>query len=251
MVGGDLPSRLVKRSRLLELLREEPRTTAELEATLDLSRSTIHRTTTAFRGEGLVRKTGERFALTGFGEVAAAEVTGYRERFETASRLAPFLTTADSDVVPPLESFADAEVVAPDSRRAHAPAGRIADRIDATSSLRMFSGVVSPVYLERLSRQVRQGMEAEAVFDARAVEILFSEYREEIREAVRTGRFEVLVNDECPFGLFVFDGVVGLAAHDDQGIQRAYVETDDPDALAWGESIYERVRDDSRHATVF
>jgi predicted transcriptional regulator len=252
MGGDDVPGRLVKRAALLALLREGPRTTAELEAALDLSRSTIHRTTTAFREEGLVSKTDDRFALTGFGRVAAAEVERFRDRVATADRLAPFLTTADVDGPdrPPLEAFADAEVLAADARRAHAPVKRIADRIAATDSLRMFSSVVSPVYLDHLSRAVADGTHAEAVFDARAVEVLFSEYRDGIREAVRTGRFEVFVYDACPFELFVYDGVVGLAAHD-EGVLRAYVESDDPDAVAWAEARYEAVREGASHATVF
>ncbi|MDS0476727.1 transcriptional regulator FilR1 domain-containing protein [Natrinema sp. 1APR25-10V2] len=99
--------------------------------------------------------------------------------------------------------------------------------------------------------QVQNGSEVVAIFDRQVVEILFSEYGRHAREAARTGCFEVLVYDQCPFELFLCDATVGIAAHDDNGFLRLFVESDDPDVLHWAESLYERYRDRSEYATLF
>jgi predicted transcriptional regulator len=252
VTGGDLAARVAKRARLLEALRSGPKTSTDLEGTLESSRSTVHRALTEFAEAGLVRRTDDGYELTTYGESVTAEVTTYRDRVGTAERLRPFLAAVEpTDVDLPLEALADAEVVSSGGRRAHLPLKRVVDRIEAASSLKLFSSVASPLYLDALCRKVQEGAAVEAVFDAGVVEILFSDHREQIREAVQTGRFEVLVEDACPYELFVFDGGrLGLAAHDRDGVGRAYVESAAADAVSWGLDRYRSVRDGASHVTV-
>ena len=231
----------VKRAPLLAELLDGPTEMRHLNRRLAPSRSTIHRTVQTFTDGGLVTKTDEGLKLTGFGRAVAHFTVEYQERLEAATRLEPFLNTvAPADVDVPVEYFADATVARPKPSHPHFAIKRIAELIEASDSLRMFSSVISPFYVEVAHREMMDGMEIEVVFDEALAETILSEYYDEAVEALESGRFDVYLHDRVPFELFVFEDRMGMAAHDDRGIARALVETDAPEAIAWAEDLYER-----------
>lgn len=230
----------VKRAPLLATLLDEPTEIRELNHRLAPSRSTIHRTVQTFTDRGLVTKTDEGLQLTGFGRTVAQFTVEYQRRLESAERLEPFLNTiCPADVDVPVEFFADATVARPKPSHPHFAIKRIVELIEASDSLRMFSSVISPFYVEVAHREMMNGMNIEVVFDEDLVEIILSEYYDEAVEAMESGQFEVSYHSDVPFELFVFDGRMGMAAHDDRGIARALVETDAPEAITWAEDVYE------------
>lgn len=235
---------MVKRAGMFELLADEPRKANELVDELDASRSTVHRATRSFAEKGLLYKSDDEFELTGFGRAVADEIIGFREHVSVANELQSFLNTVDlTDVDVPMEAFADANVVHPKPRQPHFAVEHITDLIEETDSTRILSGVISPVYVEVAHREMLNGTDVEVVFDPEIVEIIASEYAEKAVRAAETGKFDVLVVDDVPFELFVFDDSVGMAAHDESGIARVFVEADAPEAVEWAESVYESYRD--------
>ncbi|WP_254762226.1 helix-turn-helix transcriptional regulator [Natrinema marinum] len=246
------PVELMRRSELLAALLDGPKTPNELDEETSLSRSTIHRALESLIDQCVLAETGNAFELTGLGRAVAAEITGCHTTIETAGRLRPLLEEVDTSAVTfPLEHLADAEVTYPNRAHAHATTRRIADLMADADRIRLFAGVISPIYLDMAYEQVRNGTEVAAIFDREVVEILFSEYGRDARKAARTGCFEVLVYGHCPFALFICDETVGIAAHDDDGFLRLFVASDDPDVFQWAESLYERYRDRSEYATLF
>lgn len=227
------------RGELLELLQEEPRNARELTDQLNMSRSTVHRVTETLGDLGLVEKPGERFEITGLGAVVAAELEETREHVETAKQLEPFLNTIDTASVDiPLERFSDVHVTRSRRRQAHVGVKRIIELIEETDSLRMFSSIISPLYVDVALREILDGTEITVVFDREVVEIIASRYAEEAREALDTDRFHVYAAADVPFELFLFDDRMGMAAHDDSGIARAFVESTSPEARDWAEDLY-------------
>lgn len=232
---------VVKRAPLFEALRDDPANARQLESSLSMSRSTIHRTMQSFDEWGLVRKRDGEFELTGLGEMIAGRLSTFDAHVEAACRLESFLNTVEpTDVEIPVQHFEDATVTRPRARQAHFGVKRILELIEDSESLRLFTSIISPVYVDVAHREMLNGTDIQAIFDAELVDIIVEEYRGEASEALASGRFDVLVYDGVPFELFLFDDVVGMAAHDDDGIPRAFVETDDPDARAWAERLYER-----------
>lgn len=227
------------RGELLELLMEEPRDARALADQLDMSRSTVHRATETLDELELVDKPGAQFETTGLGDVVAEELRALRTNLETAERLKPFLNTVDTSAVDvPLEHFSDATVTRSRRRQAHVGAKRIIELIEETDSLRMFSSIISPLYVDTARREILDGTDIEVVFDREVVEIITSRYVEEARDALETGRFHVLVDEDVPFELFLFDDRMGMAAHDESGIAHAFVESTSPEARAWAEDLY-------------
>lgn len=237
---------------MLDALLDEPQTSAELERSLTASRSTIHRTTESLIEEGLLEKSEQEYALTDTGQMLATEVVQFQKRSTMVRELEPFIETADiDDVRLPLDHLADATVIRPDPKRSHQVAQHILDRIDTMSSLRLFSGVVSPIYLDAIYDAVIEGATVEAIYDPQIIEILFTEYGRESKEAVRKGELAIKIYDDCPFELFIFDESVFLVAHDENGFPRAVVESDAPAVRDWAEALFERYAEASEYATIF
>ncbi len=242
---------VVKRAPLLDVLRDGPAEASELERRLPMSRSTIHRAAKSFVEWGLLTKTGGVFQLTNFGYVVADRVVGFQTQLDAAARLEPFLNTVDSPpLAMPLGRLSDATITEPEAGMAHIGVKRLTDLMADSTSLRMFSSVVSPIYVDLCYREARNGMEIAAIFDRRVVELLFSEYGSKSREAARVGKFEVRIHDDCPFELFLFDDCVAITAHDESGNPCSFVESTNPEVLAWGEQLYERYETEAEYATM-
>lgn len=229
----------VKRVELFECLEDGPRNLRELDRHMGLSRSTIHRTTRSFIDQGLLNKCGEQFELSGLGELVADELCSFQNRMEALRRLEPFLNTVDpSSLDIPIEYFGDAVVSSPTAGQPHVGVRRIIEGIEASDSLRMFSSIISPIYVGAAKREMDAGTEITVIFDTEILDVVVSEYYADALEALDTGNFEVYVHDGVPFELFIFEDSMGMAAHDENGIPRAFVETDSPDAIEWAHSLY-------------
>jgi|AntDeeMinimDraft_5_1070356.scaffolds.fasta_scaffold00266_38 predicted transcriptional regulator len=242
---------LLKRASMLEALLAEPRTTRELEHELSASRSTIHRATAAFVERGLLTDTDDGVVLTPMGRVLAREVVRFRDRAETAHRLAVLFDEETSDAELPLSDLTDARVVEPSPRRPYVVLETILDRIRSAESIRLISAVASPLYLDALAERVDAGATVDAIFPREVVEILFSEYGDLSREMAREGPLTVRIHDGCPFDLFVFDDAMGIASHQRNGGLEGFVECEDQNAVAWARERFQQCANEAEYATIF
>lgn len=236
----------VKRAPLLAALNERPMTMGQLDEHLSVSRSTIHRALVTFEEQGLVRKTDQRYALTGFGRTVAERTYEFTSDLAIARDLDEFLNAVGEDVDVPMEHFRDAEVIRPGPHTTNRVAKRILDLLRETDSIRMFSDVLSPLSADVAHQEMLDGMDLEVVFDERIVDLLASEYVEGTVEAFRTGRFEVYVGSDVPFELFLYDDGMAMTAHDHSALPRMFVETSADAAVEWGEELYRSCREDAR-----
>lgn len=243
---------LVKRAELLAALHEGPHTTSELEGALNASRSTVHRAINSLREADIVQKDGPAFSLTSYGVAVATVVIEFRNAAETVSKLEPFLAATSVDVADiPLYAFSDATFLRPDPKETHRIETAIQDRIRATESLQLFSSVVSPFYIAEIHDRVLEGASVDAIFDPRAVEVLFNDYSDLSRSAAREGAITIEMHDQCPFELFLFDETVGLVAHDSRGFPQLFVEAENADVRRWAEDLFARYEAESEVVTLF
>jgi predicted transcriptional regulator len=250
-MNADDAVEFVKRAELLSFLRTTSADADTLDRNLSASRSTIHRATQSLTDQGLVEKDDGVFELTSVGAVVAARTEEFQCQLDTVERLEPLLEVIDAEAVGlPLEHLADATVERPCPGQPHVVVGGLDDLVADAESMRMFSGVVSPIYVDIAHEAVQNGTEIQAVFRRGVVDDLFCEHARKSREAARTGRFEVRIHDDCPFELFLFDDRVGLSAHDDRGLPVAFVETSNPVVVEWAESCFARYWDAAEYATI-
>jgi predicted transcriptional regulator len=243
-VSEELLVEVVDRASLFALLREGPHETTEVTEQLDVSRSTVHRATESLSEQGLLRNGDGGLELTGLGRVVAERLADFRAEMAGATRLQPFLNTAEpTDVDVPVSKFDDATVVHPKPRQPHFAVKRLIELVEAADSVRLFTSVISPFYVNVFYREMLDGTEVEAVFDPEVLDIVSAEYADRAGEAAETGRFDILVREGVPFELFVFDDRIGIAAHDEDGIARVFVEAEARQAVEWATDLYESFRE--------
>lgn len=228
---------VARRAPVLQALRAGPASGAELATTVDMSRSTVHRATTSLEEQNLVTKSSGDYELTRLGALIADKVGAFGAEVSTALAMEPFLNTIDTDGVP-TGYFTEARITRPEPRQPHKSIHRIIELIEGSDSLQMLSTVLSPIYVDVGYREMKAGMEIEAVFDQEAIDIMISEYAEQAHETIRQGNFTVYSHQGLPFELFILDDRMGMAAHDENGVARLLVECDAAEAIEWAETVY-------------
>lgn len=248
-VASDREARLelVQRAPALHALADGPLDRRDLEARLDVSRATSHRITRSLGDRGLVERGDDGFRLTGLGEAVRAVVGRYEAEVTVALRLAPVIAAA-ADVAPlPLEAFADATETRADRGDPHGPAVRFAELVRETGTLRGFdTWSIAPTYMEAVAERILDGMRAELVDPVATVEDVMDSYPEKCVEVCVSGNLAIWLHDALPFGLAIFDDRTGVGVRDpDSGVLRTFLDTDDPAARAWAETIYAAYRDEA------
>jgi len=229
----------IRRAPILESLQQEPVAASELSETVDMSRSTVHRSLKSLEEYDIVEESSDRYELTSLGRILAMELQTFGTRAFTGLSLKKFLNHVDinSNRIP-LEHFADSKTTRRTSRRPHATIHRIIELIENADSLRMFSTVISPVHVDVGYREMMNGTEIEAIFDREAIDIMALEYPEKAQETVSTGNFDVYACERVPFELFLFEEKIGLAAHNENGNAEVLIESENPSAIEWAENLY-------------
>lgn len=230
---------IVRRSSLLQVLRSGSAEPGDVLNSVDMSRSTVHRAFNSLEEYDIVEQSDGRYELTNTGKILAEETGGFCTRAGTAMSLSPFLNSINGsgDGIP-VEHFVDAKITRRTSRQPHATIHRIIELIERSDSLRMFSTVISPVYVDVGYREMMDGMKIEAIFDREIIDIMLSKHPEKAHETIATGNFDVFAHDGLPFELFIFDAKIGMAAHNENGNAELLIECDAPSAIEWAEDLY-------------
>lgn len=249
--SGDVTELLdvsISRMDVLDLLRTGPLRRAELESDLGVSKTTAHRIVRALSDHGLVERTVEGYALTPFGQVAAEEVVRTRRTFEAADALRPFLDAIaavpfDLDV----SQFADAVVTTSRPTDPYPPVARFMELLVGSSTLRGFdTTTIAPIFVDDIRREILGGMEVSVVYLPDTAAQIADAHPEELADSMASGNVELFTSESLPFGLALFDDRIGIGAYDTgTGMLTTFVDTDDPDAIEWGEALYEHYREDA------
>jgi predicted transcriptional regulator len=145
--------------------------------------------------------------------------------------------------------FVDAVVSWPDPRSPYRPFPRFVELIESTGIHHGFTKATpKPKTYEVWQRILADGGELDFVCPAFVVDVFLEEIAERtIREAVQSGRLVLSVHDSLPTnaGISTFGDHVVISCRDDERVSRAMVDTDTPEAVAWGTSRYEEIRSEA------
>ncbi|MWG36972.1 helix-turn-helix transcriptional regulator [Halomarina oriensis] len=240
MNGADRLVTLVRRGPVLAALRAEALDRRDLEARLDVSKPTVLRATGTLADYGLVERVDGRFRLTAQGEVVAAALDRFERVERAATRLGPFLATTDYGVA--VEHFADAEVTTRVPGDPYRPVRRFMSLVESTDRLRGFDvATIAPGNVETLYERIVDGMVTDVCYPESVVETIVESSPDRSADAASSGNLTLRVAEDLPCGLALFDERVALGGYDPEtGALAAFVDTDDPDAYAWGEREFER-----------
>lgn len=241
--------RIVRRSPLLAALCEGPLDRRDIEARLGISKPTVHRATKALMELGYVERDGGVFRLTRSGRVVAEATETLRRTASAVERLDPLLRTIDCDAGSEfrvaVEAFDDAVLTRSEPGHPYRPLNRFMDLVGTTDRLRGFdTTTVAPGNVATIHERIAEGMDTEILYPSSVVEGVLENEPEKAREAVESGNLTLWLHEALPCGLALFDDRVGLAGYDaGTGTLSVFVDTDDPEAYAWGERTFERYRE--------
>lgn len=238
----DLLIEVVRRAPMIAALREEPLDRRDLEQRLEISKSTVHRNTTSLAERGLVERTEGKYNFTELGEAVADVVATFETDMRTIVRLAP-LFDAVAGLRPrcPINAFSDATVTTADRGDPFGPLARFVSLVKETDTLRMFdSYAVAPTYIDEVHGRVLDGLETKVIERPDVAEDIIENYPQKCIELCASEFLTMRLHDELPFGLVILDSRIGVGVRDlDTGSPRAFVDTDDPEARAWAETLFE------------
>jgi predicted transcriptional regulator len=243
-------SRSEHRVDALRALREGPVDRDDLRAATDASKATVARLLNELEGRNWVVREGQQYELTDSGEFVAEEFLRLVDRVETEHALRnvwQWFPTHLSGCT--MSLFADAVVTPPESNP-YEPLPRNAEILESASTLRLISKrTPKPGTHDLVLRTTAAGMEAELNYPSTVIDYMLDVVdRSVIEAAAESGRLTILEHDSLPTdaAIGLYDDRVVVWPRDDEGTVRIMVDTDAPEAVDWGESLYEEVRADAR-----
>jgi predicted transcriptional regulator len=244
-------SRSPHRVRALRTLRSGPADRDDLRAATEASKATVSRLLNEFEDRNWVVRDGHAYELTDPGEFVAEEFLRLVDRMDTEHALRDVWQWFPTDLPGcTMSLFADAVVTKLGSHSPYRPFPRF---VEIHESARTVSAVQralpKPASCEVFERYFAGGGEARLAISSAYIDMLSKEVSEDVlREAVESGRLTLSAHDSLSTnaGIAVFDDRLVVLCRDDDVITRVMVDTDAPEAVAWGESIYERARSEAR-----
>lgn len=244
-------ARSAYRADALRRLLEGPADRDALRDATGASKPTIARLLKALEARRWVERRGHDYALTDPGRVVAEAFTGLVDTVAAERSLREVWDYLPSDLPGfSLELFEDAVVRFTETGSPYRPIPRTMELIESTRAMRLFSQRIPKAEtLEGIVRSAIAGAETELVFPPDVVkEVLASVSGSAIREAAGAGTLAILELEGFPTDttVVVYDDRVGLYCRDELGVTRLSIDTDAPEAVRWGESVYEDVRAGAR-----
>ena len=236
-----------QRLKILDALNDTRMDVREVMAALESPRSTVQRNLSVLEDRGWVEATDSGYTATTVGELLRAEFVGMRETASKIERMAPFLNTVDAPAEVAVDQLSDVLVTTPEPTRPHSPRKRLLAIFEEIDCVRGFLPVVSSLSVKEARRADAEcEPNGEYVISSAAFDTLHDQYADEGVDGVEIdspAHIEVRVYDgNLPYGLFVSDEALALAAYDEFGRIQVLVDSTSETTIEWGEQVYEAYR---------
>lgn len=235
-----------QRLRMLDILDGTQMDVRELMTALDSSRSSVQRNLTVLKEQGWVEEICSEYTTTTIGGLLYEEFARANEATAAIKRMAPFFEAVDTPPEIDIDQLTDALVTTPDPTQPNAPTKRLYEAFDGADSVRGFVPVVSCFMVELFRDADRTIVEHEYIISPPVFDTLHEQYPDEWMDASgrdHSLRLKIQLYDgDIPYGLFISEGRLALAAYDEVGRMQALVESTTEEAVEWGEQMYETYR---------
>lgn len=245
---------LLRRSPLIEELRQDGLDRRELQDRLDVSRATIHRHTRLLTELGVIEKTDGVFRLTESGTLFADAVVRFKREAGSALQLASIRekvedTTVDIDI----GALVGATVTSAELGDPYAPVNRFESLLQTTNELRFVGSEVALIEpcLEVVLQLISDGVDITFIDRPSCTKYFFSEYPEICAELLEQENFTVLEHDELPpYGIGLCTDRVAISYFEqDSRTVRALIDTDVQEAREWAEMKFSSFLGEARPLT--
>lgn len=239
-----------QRLRILDVLDSAQMDVRDLMAALDSPRSTVQRNLTVLQERRWIEETCSGYTATTAGRLLHEELMSTIETADTIECMAPFFEAADAPSGVDVRQLNDPLVTTPESDHPHLPRKRLMTIFGEADLVQGFLPVVSHLSVEH-SRRVDSDTvpECEYVLSSGAFDALRQQSANGGADGDETdppAHIDVRVYDgDLPYGLFVSDNALALAAYNEVSRIEAVVESTSKETVEWGKRMYETYRDQS------
>lgn len=247
--AGETLETVARRADVLSALDEEVLSKPALEDALRVSRSTIDRAVRELERAAFLERTDGGFTATTAGRLALEQYRTLTDRLETINASTRFLQHVSFEEAPPPAVFADADVRWPEPPEPAQVLEPIPTMLREADHLRALSRAVSdPKLLGTIEEQVVGGrLDVEFIYSEAMIDHLRSSYPERVDDIWRRENFQMYMTDTLPFSLGVMHGretkpQLVVIVYNDDGELRGVLYNDTPAAIAWGEDVFRRER---------
>lgn len=237
------------RVRVLAALNDTPATLRELMDELDIPRTSLQRSLSLLEQHGWIKRLPSRYTTTTRGSLITDIFIGMLDRVQRTETLAPFLDDVDLPMAIDIDRIDGCHVTVPTPHRPHVHISRLFNIFETAGQIRAFLPVVSGMLAKHYYRSSKTTGEHEFILSENAFDAYrrseTNEWKDMIAMAPST-RINLCVYDgDFPYGLFVCDDKLALAAYDGLGRMTALLESDSAVTIKWGEDVYEKYRQQS------
>lgn len=238
------------RVRILECLLERGRQTRrELQAELDVVRTTVQRNLDSLEERELILAVDDGYEISLGGEMVSNELHTLTETVAFVAEAGPVLGQLAAKLPefdPDPQWLTDATVVEATTANPYAPVEKHAETMAEAEHARLVLPATGANPLETARERVVEEAYHEAIVTPDVAETLREEpeFSETFEAMVEAGSVAVHRYDgEIPCYLGVLDDVVQFGVQDETGIPRALLETTHPEVLEWAIERFESYRD--------
>ena len=237
----------VRRRSTFEAFEHQSLDKRELADHLDVSRPTAHRIITSFLDYGLLHRTDSGYALTRYGAIIGEAVQTYYDAVSRATALKSLLNALPEDIEVDYRLFADATVTEASYDAPFRPMNRFIELFEEASQIKGFNkSFLEPMYIELAHERIEAGLEADIIYDPKVIDLVLDEYPNLATSALEREHMRAAVHDDLPIAMAIFEDRIGIGIHtESMGTPIAWIDTDDPDAIAWGERLFEQYRSEA------
>jgi len=241
----DLARTLHRRSDLLALLVEEPRSKREMEDRVDASRSTIDRGIRDLEAVGLVERTNGGYAATVSGRLAAESRAAHVTELDGVDRAGPLLDLLDDGSELGREMLTGVEVERAEPPSPAAPLERLKEVIRRSDRYLGMSAMDTGTGFGQFfhDQVVEEGLDLSFVFTGEMADHLTSNLGSKI-PPMRQAGFEMCVVDHLPFGLGVGLGddwtVAVVLVYGPSARLAGILFNENPAAVEWATELFDR-----------
>lgn len=243
----------VESSELIEFVRRSNAFRAFADARLDkraladelsISPPTAYRIISSFEDADIIQRVDGKYELTSYGSVLGDAVETYEANVKTATALKPILNELPDCIEFDHRLFADATVTNATYDDPFKPMNRFIELFSQADRIKGFNrSFLEPMYIELAIEKLDAGMESEIIYDPNVIDLILQEYPDVATMALEAENMRAYTYDELPLALVVLEDRIGIGAHSESmGTPVSWIDTDDPDAIAWGERLFEKYR---------
>ncbi len=234
--------KFARRAAAFDAFDTQQLTKRELAEALSVSRPTAHRIIESFLDVNVVRQSEQGYELTRYGKLVSDTVLAYRNELQTVTSLEPLIESLPEDIQFDPRLFANAVITDATYDDPFRPMNRFIELFKSAKQIKGFNkSFLEPMYIELAHEQIEAGMESTIIYDPKVLELVAEQYPSIAESALESQHVRASVHDDLPIALAIFQDRIGIGVYtESMGTPISWIDSGDPDAIAWGEKLFER-----------